>query len=68
MVTVDTVLYPALVVGNTYRFKVQATNSYGDSDYSEETRAALGALPAQPNSPYKIEKLSSKSSIAVAWD
>jgi hypothetical protein len=40
-VTLDTIVN-SLLSGTTYRFKLQATNLYGDSDFSEETRAALG--------------------------
>jgi hypothetical protein len=35
-----------VTTGTTYRFKIQAVNAYGDSDYSEETRVALGNLPS----------------------
>ena len=57
-----------LVAGTTYRFTLQAVNIYGSSDFSEETRVALGTLPPQPNPPTKVEALSSISSIAVTWN
>jgi len=40
---------------------------YGDSEFSEETRAALGALPYKPDPPTKVELLSTTTSIAVEW-
>ncbi len=63
-------LYPSdgLTVGVTYRFILTATNEYGASDYSEETRVALGILPPQPDVPYKVESLSTETSIYIQWD
>jgi hypothetical protein len=59
---------PNLVTGLTYRYVLVATNVFGDSPISEETRVALGSLPVAPNAPVKIEELSSPTSIAVEWN
>jgi len=56
-----------LTSGTTYRFKISATNLYGDSEFSEETRAALGELPYKPDPPTKVELKSTITSIAVEW-
>jgi|LauGreDrversion4_2_1035121.scaffolds.fasta_scaffold01782_4 hypothetical protein len=57
-----------LVPGTIYRFVLVATNAFGDSDQSLETRVALGNLPTKPNPPFKIETLSTNSTIAIGWD
>jgi hypothetical protein len=57
-----------LSVGEIYRFRVQAVNEFGDSDFSENIRASLGSVPNKPYTPYKIEDKSSKTSIAVKWE
>ena len=44
------------------------SNVFGDSPQSQEIRVALSSLPAAPNAPYKVETLSSVTSIAVKWD
>ena len=62
-----TVASNGLVAGTTYRFKLQAVNQYGASYSSEETYAAVGSLPPQPNAPYKDETLSTINSIMVDW-
>ncbi len=46
-----------LVSGTIYRFVLVATNAFGDSDQSLETRVAHGNLPTKPNLPFKIETL-----------
>lgn len=56
-----------LLSSTIYRFKVQATNEFGDSDYSEDLKASLGSVPSKPHSPVKVEIKSSKNSIAVEW-
>ena len=57
-----------LVASTVYRFVLVASNSFGDSEQSEELRAALGSLPDQPNAPEKVEEESSLTSIKVEWD
>jgi hypothetical protein len=48
-----------LTVGEIYRFRVQAVNEFGDSDFSEILKASLGSVPNKPHTPYKIEEKSS---------
>jgi hypothetical protein len=43
--TITFASYPALVLGDRYRFVVTAWNHVGESDASEELRVALGGLP-----------------------
>ncbi len=57
----------SLVSGTTYRFYLVAVNEFGPSENSEETRAALGTYPGQPNAPYKVESESTLTSITIAW-
>jgi Fibronectin type III domain len=57
-----------LATGTLYRFKVQAVNEFGDSDFSEDVKASLGSVPSKPHTPVKVEMKSSKTSIAVQWD
>ena len=64
---VDKTLH-SLSEGQTYRFYLVAANEFGSSENSEETRAALGSFPNQPNPPYKVEDESSLDSITIAWD
>lgn len=45
---IATVLTDSLVVGRTYRFVAVATNMYGDSEYSLELIAGMGAKPPAP--------------------
>ena len=56
-----------LVAGGYYRFIFRAVNSEGNSEYSDELRAALSPLPAQPSAPTKNDLLSSQTSIAIEW-
>ena len=56
-----------LSTGVIYRFRVQAVNQFGSSDYSQDTLASLGSVPMIPNSPVKVELLSTQTSIAVQW-
>jgi len=58
----------SLTLGTTYRFYLVAENEFGLSQNSEETRAALGSYPNQPNSPSKVESESTLTSITIAWD
>jgi hypothetical protein len=40
-----------LISGDTYKFKLQARNSFGLSAYSEEIELTVGYLPAKPDAP-----------------
>jgi len=48
-----TVADDGLVTGRIYRFVYVATNSLGDSEYSNELISGVGAAPAKPNPPQK---------------
>jgi hypothetical protein len=63
--TVSTV--DGLTTGVTYRYVLVASNMFGDSQFSSETRIALGNLPPTPTAPVKVESLSSITSISIAW-
>jgi hypothetical protein len=52
----------------TYRYVLVASNIYGDSEYSSETRVVLGNLPPIPLAPFKIESQSSNNSISIGWN
>lgn len=56
-----------LATSTIYRFKVQAVNEFGDSDFSEDIKASLGSVPSKPHTPVKVEIKSSKTAIAVEW-
>lgn len=51
-----------------YKFKVLATNSYGDSDLSEELNAGIGSYPAKPNKLRQVISQSSETQITLEWD
>lgn len=57
-----------LSLNTLYRFRVQAVNEFGDSDFSEDLKSSLGSVPNKPHTPRKVEYKSSKTSIAVEWD
>lgn len=46
-----TVATDGLETGKIYRFVYVATNSLGDSAYSNEMIAGIGAPPIKPNAP-----------------
>jgi hypothetical protein len=46
-----TVLKDGLINGRIYRFVYVATNALGDSDYSNEMIAGIGAPPIKPSKP-----------------
>ena len=50
-----------------YRFRFQAVNSYGNSDYSEELQAVIAPLPSQPAPVTKDQIYSTKTSIKIKW-
>lgn len=45
-----------------------ATNSLGDSAYSNELVSGIGAVPPKPNAPHKDVKLSNQTSTYIYWD
>ena len=45
-----------------------ASNALGDSSYSNELIAGVGASPPQANSPHKNLLLSNSTSTAIYWD
>jgi len=53
-----TVAADNLVTGKIYRFVYVAANSLGNSAYSNEMIAGIGAAPAKPNAPKKNVQLS----------
>ena len=56
-----------LTTGVTYRYVLVASNDFGDSAKSKETRVALGNLPPTPSAPSKVETASTTTSITIAW-
>lgn len=44
-----------------------ASNKFGDSAFSEETRVVIGSLPLAPTGLAKVEEQSSIDSISVKW-
>lgn len=57
-----------LVSQRIYRFVYVATNALGDSAYSNELIAGIGALPTKPNTPQKNVLLSNETSTYIYWD
>jgi hypothetical protein len=53
-----TVLNDGIVNGKIYRFVYVANNALGDSDYSNEMIAGIGAPPIKPSAPLKNVQLS----------
>lgn len=43
--------YDSLVSGQIYRFRLQAVNSVGNSDYSDIVDYALVDVPSKPQTP-----------------
>jgi len=63
-----TVADDGLVTGKVYRFVYVATNSIGDSPYSNELIAGVGAVPPTPTPPQKNWALSTKNSSYIFWE
>jgi hypothetical protein len=63
-----TVANDGLVTGRIYRFVYVATNSLGDSDYSNELISGVGAPPVKPNPPHKDVEQSNETSTFIYWD
>lgn len=56
-----------LSAGTNYRFVLVASNKFGDSALSEETRVIIGSLPLAPTGLKKVEEQSSIDSISIEW-
>jgi len=56
-----------LVTGKTYRFKTQASNEYGSSEYSYEVIVGVGADAPAPGDVTRDADFQSSSSILVHW-
>jgi RHS repeat-associated protein len=54
-----------LAPGTTYYYRIRATNSYGDSAYSNELSRSIGTLPAAPSG--LSATLISSNQINLAW-
>jgi len=63
-----TVLNDDLVNGKIYRFVYVANNALGNSDYSNEMIAGIGAPPIKPSAPLKDAKLSNQTSTFIYWN
>ena len=58
----------SLSAGTNYRFVLVASNKFGDSAFSEETRVVIGMLSPAPTGLKKVEEESSNNSISVEWN
>lgn len=65
---IDKSVETSLVTGLTYRIKLRAVNVIGTGDFSDVVEIALVNPPAKPNSPLKIDALSTDSKMTVRWD
>jgi len=63
-----TVIDDDLVQGTIYKFKYRAVNLYGNSDWSEELNAGVGAYPAKPQPVTKLESASGETHITLEWE
>ena len=50
-----------------YRFRYKSVNAFGSSPYSAELAVAAIPLPDAPEQVVKVQELSSKTSLTVAW-
>ena len=64
--TTDAVI-DLLVTGKTYRFKTQASNAFGDSEYSYEVIVGVGAQAPAPGEVTRDAEFQSENSILVHW-
>ncbi len=63
-----TVTPDGLVAGRIYRFVFVATNALGDSEYSNELIAGVGAKPPKPDAPLKNYQESNETSSLIYWN
>jgi len=56
-----------MVLGSKYIFRYYATNTRGDSEYSDTIRIGLGPLPSTPTAPTRATLGNTDTSIAVQW-
>ena len=64
--TVTTANDPIVTFGQ-YRFRYKSVNAFGSSIYSPELPVAAIPLPATPDPVTKVQALSSKTSLVLAW-
>jgi len=57
----------SLVSGEKYRFVATATNSLGESAFSQEVRAAVGTVPSQPAKLARSYTLSTRTQLTITW-
>ncbi len=62
-----TVARDGIVKGSIYRFVYVATNSLGDSAYSNELIAGVGNPPAATDAPMKNILLTNATSMYIYW-
>jgi hypothetical protein len=56
-----------IITGKVYRFRFQAINVKGSSDYSEQVSIAVSKPPLQASQPIVSYQLSTRTSIFVTW-
>ena len=62
-----TVAVDGIVAGTIYQFMTLATNTYGDSDLSDEVYIGVGSFPIKPSSVTKVLQESGQTYITVSW-
>ena len=65
-ITLDKTLY-SLTPGSIYKFKYQAVNNFGASDFSDEVEAAVSSFPGKPAAPTKVAAESGYYYITLSW-
>ena len=68
MQTTVTLVSNGMITGLHYYFTYRSVNSVGNSIFSDESNIALLDQPPKPNLPFKVDQLSSLTSIYVEWD
>ena len=54
--------------GSRYRIMASAENALGESSLSPEVLIFVGSPPAQPNSLFRVEAISSRTQLTVGWE
>lgn len=62
-----TVITDSLVTSKVYRFVTVATNAYGDSEYSLQMIAGLGAKPPAPSTPIRDTTTYLEEAMVLTW-
>ena len=57
----------SIVAYTEYRFRYKSVNAFGSSIYSPELAVAALPLPEAPEPVTKVQELSSKTSLTIAW-